>query len=400
MTPNLFIATPCYGAGIHAAYSLSLLQTKDALRAAGVSHTIQFEPGDSLVQRARNVLVARFLETECTHLLFIDGDIEWKPDDVFRLLSATTHPQIEVACGIYPRKSREVSFPVNFAIDADNCLTWHTETGCVEVKDAPTGFLMIRREVIERMIAAYPERKCQFREESRGQEYSLFDCFIDPATGHYLSEDFGWSRLYQKIGGRIWADPEISLAHYGQFKFTGSIKSLFADRPKRAQDIQGWMTDEELAFLSGAAALSNSVAEVGSWKGRSTWALLEACPGPVYAVDHWQGSRGELGPKGAHVEAAGGDVFALFWANVGHFPNLQVVRKASAEASGDVPPVDMVFIDGGHTYDEVVADIRTWRTHARRLLCGHDHNWPEVARAVADELGAVRVTGSIWIKPL
>lgn len=397
--PKLCIATPAYG-GLHPAYSASLLKTQWELARHGIAHVILTEPNDSLVSRARCVLAARFLgETDCDRLLMIDSDLEWTAEDVMRLLCAMESPDIEVACGVYPRKSREVSFPVNFMIDEERRLTWHDQTGYVEVKDAPTGFLMIKRSVLERMMAAYPERQCQFRDYPvGGPEFALFDCFIDGESRHYLSEDFGFSRLWQRIGGRIWADPEISLAHFGQFKYTGSIKSVFQGlKVARAEDIDGWMSSQELAFLYGAAAGMESVIEVGSWKGRSTFALLSGCKGPVWAVDHWRGTEGEP----AHAEANTRDVFEVFMDNVGRFPNLRVRQMESLEAATLGLKADMVFIDAAHDYESVRADIEAWRPAAGRLLCGHDFTdtWPEVMRAVRDSVGEPDlVVGSIWVK--
>lgn len=227
---GLFIATPCYGASLHAGYVASLLETQAALIAAGVEHMIRLAPGDSLVSRIRNVMVAQFMATDCDRFLFIDADIAWRPDSILRLIADTQHEELPIVGGIYPRKQIPVQFPVNWVLDADLNLTQHDETGCIEVRDAPTGFLMIRREVFERLMLAYPERRCVFRESvpdaEAPYEYALFDCFIDRATGHYLSEDFGFSRLWQQIGGRIFADPAITLSHYGQFRYEGSIRSV------------------------------------------------------------------------------------------------------------------------------------------------------------------------------
>lgn len=160
-------------------------------------------------------------------------------------------------------------------------------------------------------------------------------------------------------------------------------------------DIQGWMSEEELAWLHDTAAEMSSVAEIGSWKGRSTYALLAGCKGNVFAVDHWQGSVEER--EGAHAEATYCDIFSQFEANVGHFPNLSVVKMESSKAALRLPSVDMVFIDGDHTYEAVATDIRMWRPKAKRLICGHDGNFDEVAGAVAGELGSVeKGPGSLW----
>jgi hypothetical protein len=263
---------------------------------------------------------------------------------------------------------------------------------------------MIRRSAFERMMAAYPDRKCVLRQEvppgEEQYEYALFDCLID--NGRYLSEDFGFSRLWQRIGGTVWMDPQITLSHYGQFEYRADISSLLVvdgQQPTDARQIEGWMSDEELTFLEGCAHNVDSIAEIGSWKGRSTFALLSHCDGPVYAIDHWQGSDGER--DGPHAEAVTTDVYAQFMKNVGHFPNLHAVKKPSNEAVETVPAVDLVFIDGGHSYEDVVADIRAWRPKATKVLCGHDFNWPAVKRAVRDELGEPDgVVGSIWIKEI
>ena len=172
------------------------------------------------------------------------------------------------------------------------------------------------------------------------------------------------------------------------------LKSHMPGTPHRAEDIAGWMFGEELPWLSRTAATMQSVIEVGCWKGRSTFALLEGCPGTVYAVDHWKGSAGE---EVAHAEARQRDIFQDFWRNVGHFPNLKVCRMASAEAATVLPDVDMVFLDGGHEYEEICQDIRLWTPKAKRMICGHDSNWPGVDRAIEGLLpGTKRGEGSIW----
>jgi hypothetical protein len=400
---NLYIATPCYGAMLNAAYVHSLLRTSNRLALANIPHTPAFVPGDSLITRARNVLVAQFMAGPWSHLFFIDGDLRWEPEAVLRLLAAAQHPDIEVACGVYPKKCVPPEFPLNFIMGADRQLNQHADTGYIEIKDAPTGFLMIRRSAFERMMAAYPERRCVLRAdvpaEEATYEYALFDCLID--NGRYLSEDFGFSRLWQRIGGKVWMDPEITLSHYGQYEYRASVSSLLVSpgdrRPACAEEVEGWMSPQELAFLKGAAENVESVIEVGSWKGRSTFALLTGCDGPVYAVDHWLGSEDER--AGAHAEAATGAVWAQFMANVGQFPNLRVIRKPSLQAVFEAPEADLVFIDAGHRYDEVRADLRAWRPKASKLICGHDFDQPDVARAVREELGEPDgVVGSIWFK--
>jgi Methyltransferase domain len=155
--------------------------------------------------------------------------------------------------------------------------------------------------------------------------------------------------------------------------------------------IWGWMTPEQLDWLGGQAAQMNSVVEVGCLRGRSAFALITACDGPVYCIDPW--------PE--HYES--------FMSACGHFPNLVAIRASSPEAAEQVPQVDMVFLDGDHEYAAVVADIEAWLPKTRRLLCGHDYghpDYPGVAEAVdaifadAMELAGPGHLASIWTVPM
>jgi glycosyltransferase involved in cell wall biosynthesis len=166
-----------------------------------------------------------------------------------------------------------------------------------------------------------------------------------------------------------------------------------------ANSIPGWMTFREQLFLYTQAKKMESVIEVGSWKGKSTYALCKSgCPS-VTAIDHWKGSVGE----DAHKEANEISIFAQFNENMKEFSNLNAIIGDSNLASGTFSDksVDMIFIDAGHTYEEVRNDIRTWLPKARILICGHDYvsGWPGVIRAVDEEIGGIDgVEGTIWYK--
>jgi len=157
---------------------------------------------------------------------------------------------------------------------------------------------------------------------------------------------------------------------------------------EEAQKIQGWMTEGELKWLYDRAAASSHVVEIGCWKGRSTYALLSACKGPVYAVDTFSGSINELGPGMAHHEALENNILDQFWKNVGHFPNLRVIQAFSRDAAKmfDDFSIDMIFIDADHSYEACSEDIRLWLPKCRKLLCGHDYQNPSVKRACEEQL--------------
>lgn len=157
------------------------------------------------------------------------------------------------------------------------------------------------------------------------------------------------------------------------------------------------MSEEELNWLFLRAKEMDSIAEIGSWKGKSTHALLTGCRGIVYAIDHFLGSPSA---PFTQEEAKNDNVYNQFMQNVGGFPNLVVVKKDSREAAPEVPMVDMVFIDSDHTYEDIKRDIEVWLPKAKKLICGHDYDdgWPGIIKGVNEVFGEVEVIGSIWAK--
>ena len=161
--------------------------------------------------------------------------------------------------------------------------------------------------------------------------------------------------------------------------------------------IKGMMSIPELEWLYGTALGMQSVVEIGSFMGRSTHALCTACPGKVYAVDTF--NNGWIMPNSP------ADTFQDFYKNVGHFKNLAIIKGTSEAASKVevIPPfVDMVFIDGDHSYDSVMQDLRLWEPRCLKVICGHDYaasTEPGVTKAVDEYFGKDRVlrgSGSLW----
>jgi hypothetical protein len=160
------------------------------------------------------------------------------------------------------------------------------------------------------------------------------------------------------------------------------------DHPVAGMHLKGWIQPSELTWLSAKAATMGSIVEIGSFRGRSSYALAQACPGWVYCVDPWTD-----------------EVFADWQSGVGsQFDNVVPVRHYSPEAGELIPdPVDMVFVDGAHDYDSVAEDIMYWQTRARVLLCGHDYTtvagaaFPGVRQAVEELVPSFTVIPDTWI---
>jgi predicted O-methyltransferase YrrM len=150
----------------------------------------------------------------------------------------------------------------------------------------------------------------------------------------------------------------------------------------QGNNIQGWMDEAELQWLYKTAKTMKSIVEIGCWKGRSTHALLSGCPGKVFAIDTFAGNPEQLDYE--HKEALAGNIYSEFINNTKQFDNLIVMRDSSVNMSKFFrnKSIDMVFIDGSHYIDNVVADILNWLPICNTLLCGHDLNMSDVNFAI------------------
>lgn len=247
---KVFIATPCYGGGLTEPYFKSILR----LVFFCDKHNIPLQFGtianESLVPRARNTLTAFFLRSDCTHLLFIDADIEFKVDDVIRLLAADR----DIVVGAYPKKGinwdviKKYSitnpdatqddlavagseYAINFQFKDLEKRAIEVQDGLVALKDAGTGFMLIKRGVLDAMAKAYPELQynndINVDKELDKYTYAFFDTIIEESSKRYLSEDYTFCRRWQNIGGQVWLDPNISLNHYGTIPFRGNPVLIF-----------------------------------------------------------------------------------------------------------------------------------------------------------------------------
>lgn len=245
---RLVVATPCFGGQVSTIYVGSIFNLQRAIRArANMELKVEMRDGDALITRARANLVTLFLEDPAaTHLLFIDADIGFSPDQVFRLIDSGA----DVAAGLYPikrvnwDKARQAmaagaanlpSSSLDYVLEIDDSADIAIRDGFARVRYAGTGFLMIRRHVLETMCQHPDYASLQFfREHSldalagSSNRFALFECMIDPATGTYLSEDFAFCKRWTDIGGEIWADLHSRLDHVGPSVFRGDISSQFS----------------------------------------------------------------------------------------------------------------------------------------------------------------------------
>jgi len=228
---SVFFATPCYGGLVTDQFFLSIFKASQELVRHGITFRLTTLRNESLVTRARNILSAMFLDSGATHLFFIDADIEFEPDAVIRMLAMDK----DIIAGAYPKKALPVQYAMNFKYTDPVKKQIRVENGAVEVWDASTGFFCIKREVFEKMMLAYPD--LHYKNDSNIDPklqkycYALFDTMIDKdenGDNRYLSEDYTFCRLWQRLGGEIWMDPNTRLNHVGSYTFEGDLSKLIS----------------------------------------------------------------------------------------------------------------------------------------------------------------------------
>ena len=262
MTNKIFIGTPCYGGMITADYFKSCLRLVNE----APKHNIQLQFGtignESLITRARNTLVQLFMDhSDYTHLLFIDADIGFSERTVMRMLELDE----EVVTGVYPRKTIDwtkvirkvkekpdikenelLASSLQYNLNVKNPEHVEVKKGFIEVLDGATGFMLIKRQVFEKMAKAYPELKFKSDQhlndphdktfnyhDNSNWNYAFFDTTVEPETKRYLSEDYAFCRLWQKIGGTVYADITSGLTHYGTYAFKGNVGTQFLPPKKK-----------------------------------------------------------------------------------------------------------------------------------------------------------------------
>ena len=240
--PFLIIGTPCYGGLVAQGYMESIIALMRFGAEQNFDMTLAMNGHDSLITRSRNKILTTFLDNhDATHLFFIDADISFKPAAVKRLLDFDQ----DVVAGMYPIKNidwqrfkkdvkpdmnetelREVG--LNFVGTPLSKDQRDERDGFVTGSYAGTGFMMIKRRVLERMIVAYPETKFENSHmfprvaKQSANQFALFDCIIDKKTNIYLSEDFAFCERWRALGGKIWLDTQSRLTHTGVYAYEGT----------------------------------------------------------------------------------------------------------------------------------------------------------------------------------
>ena len=252
---KLFVATPMYGGQCHGAYTKAITDLMILCTKYGIEAKLFFIFNESLVQRARNYLTDEFVRSGYDHMIFIDSDIHFEPQDVLVMMHfAASRDDMDVVCGPYPKKAiswekikiavdkgyadknpnQLEEFVGDYVFNPADGITQFRVDEPIEVKESGTGFMLITREALQKYDKAFPGqsykpdhvRTANF--DGSREIMAYFDCVICPDTKRYLSEDYMFCQWMRKAGGKVWLLPWLRLKHAGSYIFGGSLQALAA----------------------------------------------------------------------------------------------------------------------------------------------------------------------------
>ena len=252
----LFI-TPAYGGQVTVPYTLSMMSCLNTLNLLGIKSNYFIGSSSSLVTRARNEMAVEFLANkEFTHLFWVDADVGFSADSVLRFLRS----DLDVVAGLYPIKRFDwpvdipdgatrldaelfhrlaLKYPVNSDINSPE-YRQPNEDGFMQVTEAPTGFMCIKRSVFDQMMKEYPNLQYvpdslnNWKPERAALCYRFFDVLFDETNRRYLSEDYAFCRRWRDIGGQVHVCVQTKLSHTGEYTFYGDPAASLALRPHDA----------------------------------------------------------------------------------------------------------------------------------------------------------------------
>ena len=250
---KLMVATPMYGGMCAGSYTKSSTDLAAMAAKYGVELVFFYLFNESLITRARNYCVDTFMRSDCSHMIFLDSDIGFDPNDVLAMLALMDEDsEYDIMCAPYPKKTiawEKIKDAVDrgYADDNPNELdnfvgdfVFNPAAGSgtfklnepVEVLEGGTGFMMIQRRAFEKFDEAYPEQK-YLPDHARTKDFdgsreimAYFDTVIDEESKRYLSEDYMFCQWARKAGIKVWLCPWMKTSHMGSYFFGGSLVHL------------------------------------------------------------------------------------------------------------------------------------------------------------------------------
>ena len=248
---SIFVATPVHSdCSIH--YTQSLLEFQRYCYEKKIGVTFQLFKS-SLVTQGRNLSVGGFMESKHSHLLFIDSDIDFEAKSI----QAMVDKDKDVISVPYPMKTfnwdkmfanfkdGKIKNSIELAMNGNtypmrlpNEDNFNIENGCIEVSHSPTGCMLIKRSVIEKMIEKYPEMRISQPTIINGKPvekpflYNFFDTMFNPVDHTYMGEDFAFCKRWKDIGGKCHAIIDQLITHVGEHQYSGRFADELIKLPE------------------------------------------------------------------------------------------------------------------------------------------------------------------------
>jgi hypothetical protein len=226
---RVHICMPCYGGMLTESTFMSYIKWSNTCRQLGLDWTIETMTNESLISRARNTLVAKFLNNPTsTHLMFVDADIGWEPWHLLVMLNADK----DVIGGLYPMKTMPVKWVVNGFEGAKE------EGPLQEVSKTGTGFMLIKRHVFEK-LNRHPSVKTFANDIGLPKELDPYmKTYFDTAVreNRYYSEDWTFCENWRDFGGEVWVDKRVLLKHTGTYVFDYAAQPALYEALKKEHD--------------------------------------------------------------------------------------------------------------------------------------------------------------------
>lgn len=235
---HVCMAFPAYTGTVHLSTMRSVIADIMQLAQRGIFVSIADECGNAIIGDCRAKIVAGFLENpDFTHLVMVDHDVSWNTGALVRLIEHN----VDLVCGMYPQRSDPLTFNFRSPMDAGEGLEVDPNSKLIEVWGVPAGFICLKREMLQKMVEAYPETAfmCEAGKYTDGsvrprmKAWALFDPYRVPNTDMKLGEDYAFCQRWRDIGGKVYVDPYIAMGHTGNKTFIGRLSDWFEDDSER-----------------------------------------------------------------------------------------------------------------------------------------------------------------------
>lgn len=205
---SLMIATPVIGM-LDPRCAMSQMATVTELLRRGIPCEFEMLVSCSLLEKARSIIVEKFLASRHNRLLMLDADQTFAPKDVLRLLALST--ELPVVCGAYPAKLD----PPTFMVATDRQILEPGPLGTVKVDGVGLGFAMFDRRVLVQLEAVAPR---VFYDGDPISHPMMFSTSIREDM-RFMGEDMTFFANVRSLGYDVLVDPSLEIGHVGMKEY-------------------------------------------------------------------------------------------------------------------------------------------------------------------------------------